>query len=200
MTGVADMICGKEDEDRVLYEIKTCSNADWKEDAFTQAALYMGMTQHRRGVIRLLNPFRKEMHEYNISLLSKEKQVLTHVDRELLLWNFNCFLAKFKENVLMPPLPGDIQNYMCAHDHIGLEFVASTKARLVETGHIPGKTVVRPDPTDPLFQGGTGANFLTWLMETVGYQKETDQPDLSHDPFFSCVLLGVYLRKSYSFR
>lgn len=199
MTGVADMICG-EDDNLVLYEIKTCSNSDWKDEAFTQAALYMSMTKNKRGVLRLLNVFRKEQYEYNISLLSKEKQVLTQIDRELLLWNFNCFLAKFKDNLLMPPLSGNIQDYVCCHEGVCLEFVASTKARIADVAYMENKKMIHFSWETDLFQGDGGDDLLKWIMDAVGYKKESDQPDMSNDPFFKCVLMGLYIRKSYSFR
>jgi hypothetical protein len=211
MTGVADMICQNAadengDQPIVLYEIKTCSNADWKDEAFTQAALYMSMTKNKRGVIRLLNPFRRELHEYNISLLSKEKQVMTQTDRELLLWNFNCFLAKFQDNVLMPALPHNIQQYVCGQDGVYLEFLASTKARLVDT--IINKTtkIVLPfDKNNIILSGKADREDLTgWLMDAVDYKKQETPTktltDMVEDPFYQCVLMGVYLRKSFSFR
>lgn len=208
-TGIADMICKsggeEEDENLVLYEIKTCSTSNWKEDAFTQASLYMSMTRNKRGVIRLFNPFRRELYEYNISLMSKEKQVLVQIDRELLLWNFNCFLAKFKDNVLMPPLPHNIKQYVCQHENVSLEFLASTKARLVEND-VPlqdDKIIVRLTHQDPLFKDKVEKNtdLVKWLMETIGYSiKEGEVPEMVNDPFYKCILMGVFLRKSFSFR
>lgn len=197
MTGVADMICkqqrgaDEEQEDIILYEIKTCSSSDWKEDAFTQAALYMSMTRQKKGVVRLLNPFRRELHEYHISLLSKEKQVLVQVDRELLLWNFNCFLAKFKHNLLAPPLPRPIQEYMCGNH---LEFLASTKARIVDM--VPLDKVVL-HPTHPIFSKPLD---MAYLLDSIGHKPEMPPPDMINDPFFLSILLGVHLRQSYSFR
>lgn len=204
-TGIADMICKHgNDDDVVLYEIKTCSTSHWKEEAFTQASLYMSMTRNKHGIIRLLNPFRRELYEYQISLHSKEKNVLVHVDRELLLWNFNCFLAKFKDNVLMPALPHSIQQYVCEHEGVCLEFLASTKARLVDVIPHEEKITVRFDSQDPLFQGKVGKDedFLRWLMEMIGYtiRPEEELSPMIHDPFYKCILMGVFLRKSFSFR
>lgn len=210
MTGVADMICQRaadDDTDQpiVLYEIKTCSNSDWKDEAFTQAALYMSMTKNKRGIIRLLNPFRRELHEYNISLLSKEKQVMTQTDRELLLWNFNCFLAKFQDNVLMPVLPNNIQQYVCENDGVYLEFLASTKARLVDSINKKNKIVIPFDKNNILLSDKVDREDLTgWLMDAVDYKKQETptktMTEMVEDPFYKCVLMGVYLRKSFSFR
>lgn len=204
-TGIADMICkhGNED-DIILYEIKTCSTSNWKDEAFTQASLYMSMTRNKRGIIRLLNPFRRELFEYHISLHSKEKQVLVHADRELLLWNFNCFLAKFKDNLLMPPLPHTIQNYVCEHEGVYLEFLASTKARLVDVVPLDQKIIVHLDHQNPFFKDKVGQkeDLWKWLMQTIGYTIKPDEelPEMIHDPFYKCVLMGVFLRKSFSFR
>lgn len=204
MTGVADMICqsdsNDDDQPIMLYEIKTCSNSDWKDEAFTQAALYMSMTKNKRGVIRLLNPFRRELHEYNISLLSKEKQVLNQTDRELLLWNFNCFLAKFQNNILMPPLPDNIQNYVCENEGVYLEFLASTKARIADSVN-KNKIIVPFNKNNIFLENKTESEDLaSWLMDAVGYKKENKLPDMVNDPFYKCVLMGVYVRKSFSFR
>lgn len=206
-TGVADMICKQkteDDTDIILYEIKTCSNSNWKDDAFTQASLYMSMTRNKRGTIRLFNPFRRELYEYNISLNSKEKKVLTHVDRELLLWNFNCFLAKFVDNLLMPPLPHNIQQYVCEHDGVYLEFLASTKARIVDVIPHDKKIVIHFDHQDHLFKEKVDnkEDLLKWLMQTIGYtiKQEEELPEMINDPFYKCILMGVFLRKSFSFR
>lgn len=208
MTGVADMIChnNNDNDPIVLYEIKTCSNADWKDDAFTQASIYMSMTKHKRGVVRLLNPFRRELHEYNISLLSKEKKVCTQMDRELLLWNFNCFLAKFQDNILMPPLPDKIQKYVCAHDGVYMEFIASTKARIAENINLKNKIILPFDKNNLILKSKVDKEDLEeWLMDAIGYIKNDDNnnikiQDMMGDPFYKCVLMGVYLRKSFSFR
>ena len=208
LTGVADMICSSHDEDNgmmVIYEIKTCTNSNWKDDAFTQVSLYMSMTQQKKGLVRLLNPFRREMCEYNISLLSQDKQVITQVDRELLLWNFNCFLAKFTDNVLMPPLPHNIRDYVCECDGVYLEFLASTKARITDIICKEDKIVHRFTPDSPLWNVSQTENLLQWLMDAVGYKKpvscssENKYPN-TDDSFFKCVLMGVHLRKSFSFR
>ena len=210
MTGVADMICqsnADDDTDQpiVLYEIKTCSNSDWKDDAFTQAALYMSMTKNKRGILRLLNPFRRELHEYHISLLSKEKQVMTQIDRELLLWNFNCFLAKFHDNVLMPPLPRTIHEYVCEDQGVLLEFLASTKARLVDIVPTRNKIILPYKKDNCILSGKVDREDLSgWLMDAVEYKKNENitktMSDMIQDPFYHCVLMGVYLRKSFSFR
>lgn len=208
-TGVADLICQSapgDDQPLLLYEIKTCSNADWKDEAFTQAALYMSMTPNKRGIIRLLNPFRRELHEYHISLLSKEKKVMLHIDREMLLWNLNCFLAKFQDNPLLPALPGHIQNYACGHDGLYLEFLAATKARLVDSIH-KNKTLLSWDKDNLILSGKVGPHddLRKWLMDAVGYnntEEDATKPitDLMGDEFYNSMLMAVYLRQSYSFR
>lgn len=201
MTGVADFICKRDDDqDIVLYEIKTCSQSDWKEEAFTQAALYMSMTKHKKGTIRLLNPFRRELYEYQICLKSKEKQVLTQVGRELLLWNFNCFLAKYENNVLMSPLPNKIQQYLIGQEETYLEFLASTKARI--TCFPDNKIIIDPHQKNMFFDGNR-QDLLEWLLEKIQYKKKDEHdelPEISKDPFYTNVLVGVYIRKFYCFR
>lgn len=224
ITGVADMICGVErhknrngpsDEDQVveedrsatnnvIYEIKTCTNSDWKDDAFTQAALYMSMTPSKRGVIRLVNPFRREMVEYNIALTSKQKNIMTIVDREMMLWNLNCFLAKFKEeNAILPPLPFPIQNVACVSGDMVLEFLAPTKTRISLLSDVAKKHHVRFDPVDPIFDGMSAPDDLTpWLLAKIDYRHAEDCKTHVQwsDPFSQCVLLAIFLRKSFSFR
>lgn len=201
MTGVADFICKmNDDQDIVLYEIKTCSQSDWKEEAFTQAALYMSMTKQKKGTIRLLNPFRRELYEYQICLQSKEKKVLTQIGRELLLWNFNCFLAKYENNVLMPPLPNKIQQYLIGQEETFLEFLASTKARI--TSFTDNKIIIPPHQKN-LFFDGNRQDLLEWLLEEIQYKKKDEHdelPEISKDSFYLNVLVGVYIRKSYCFR
>lgn len=101
----------------------------------------------------------------------------------------------------MPPLPGNIRDYVCCHEGVCLEFVASTKTRMMDIAYTGNKKVIHFSWEMDLFRGGDkGRDLLGWLMEAVGYKKESDQPDMSNDPFFRCVLMGVYIRKSYSFR
>jgi hypothetical protein len=132
MTGVADLICEKENE-QIIYEIKTCSNSDWKEDAFIQAALYVAMLKKSRSTtIRLLNPFRRELFEYKIFLSpSENNKTLEILDRDLLLWNLNCFLAKYENPSLLKPDQNiDFSNLVVWEGEIGLEWMAPTKTRL----------------------------------------------------------------------
>lgn len=207
MTGVADLVCqcaSGDDQPLLLYEIKTCSNSDWKDEAFTQAALYMSMTPNKRGIIRLINPFRRELHEYHISLLSKEKKVMPQIDREMLLWNLNCFLAKFQDNPIMPTLPGRIQDYACGQDNLYLEFLSATKTRLVDSLH-KDKVILSLGKDNPFLSDKLGPydDPRKWLMDAVGYtQEDISKPmtDLVADPFYNSMLMAIYLRKSYSFR
>ena len=215
MTGIADMICNDRhtttnDKDNdiplVLYEIKTCSNSDWKEDAFTQASLYMSMTQSKRGVIRLLNPFRRELQEYHISLTSKEKNVMVKVDREMLLWNLNCFLAKYENDVFKGPLKDDISKYVCHHEGVYLEFLASTKTRIVENLIQPEtKIIVGFKHDEPLLNNSapTDQDLTDWFLNQIDFVHNDEKIKHSinwNDPFSKCVLMAVYIRKTFSFK
>lgn len=207
ITGIADMIC-KDDTNIVLYEFKTCSQCDWKDDAFIQAALYMSMTQKRMGAIRLFNPFRKEIIEYNISFLSKEKnKVIEMIDRELLLWNTNCFLAKFQSICTDPPtrkLPFPIGECVCTSGDASVEWLASTKIRM--TPHQPTSTkhIISFDTKDPFlrewYEIPEGSQLTEWILSTIGFQHNEERTRIDwEDPFSQAILIVCLIRCTFSF-
>lgn len=100
LTGIADtifedksMINGNEYDEVNVWEIKASVNPNWKDDALTQAFLYALMTGKAWSRITLINPFRNEKANYYF----KSNNIMTlrnQVYRDILSWNFNCFLAK----------------------------------------------------------------------------------------------------------
>lgn len=202
MTGVADLVCESE-QSQILYEIKTCSASDWKDDAFVQAALYVAMTRKKTGVIRLFNPFRKETVDYNISFLSKEKnKVLLAADRDMLLWNTNCFLAKFNDRPSLV-LPFPIHKCVCVSGDVSIEWLASTRIRYGDSAPNPGKHVVRFLHDDPLlqrFDPPPEKPLGVWLLEEIGFVHGEDRFHIDwEDSFSQCVLLVCFLRTRFSF-
>jgi hypothetical protein len=203
MTGVADLVCETE-QSQVMYEIKTCTGSDWKDDAFVQAALYVAMTRKKLGIIRLFNPFRKEIADFNISFLSKEKnRVLLAADRDMLLWNTNCFLAKFNHK---PPvgLSFPIHECVCASGDVSIEWMASTRIRHGdEDPPPPNKRVVRFRHDDPIlgqFDPPTESSLASWILEKIGFVHGEERFHIDwEDPFSQCVLLVCFLRTHFSF-
>jgi hypothetical protein len=203
ITGIADMMI--ESEPIVLYEIKTCSGSDWKEDAFTQAALYMCMTQNRRGHIRLLNPFRRELCEYH---MSASHQIQRRIGREVLLWNLNCFLAKHDSisSRLHPPLRSASLVCMCEDQF--LEWLAPTRTRIGLSGETECYTrqdrqLIRFHHTEPILQPYSPPTAIeqlgTWLHNKIGYILPQDYKTVIdwEDPFAKCVLLALFIRLFY---
>lgn len=204
-TGIADMLC-EDDAQLILYEIKTCSNSDWKDDAFTQAALYMSMTRKRSGRIRLFNPFRKEIVDYNISFLSKEKnKVLQTVDRELLLWNTNCFLAKFDNSKPIDRLPFPISGCLCTSDNVFVEWLASTKIRIAYDGlDTTDRQVIRFNHDDPFLRQwfddipAPPASLTKWALEKIKFVHGEERHHVDwEDPFSHAILVVCLLRTRF---
>lgn len=100
LTGIADAIfdstsnINDKDYDEInVWEIKASVDPNWKDDALTQAFLYALMSGKAWSRITLINPFRNEKANYYF----KSQKIMTlrdQVYRDILTWNFNCFLAK----------------------------------------------------------------------------------------------------------
>ena len=96
VTGVADAIFSKkyeEGDELNLWEIKASIAPDWKDNALTQVFLYALMTGKSWSRLSLINPFRNERCYYHFN----SRKVMTLRDKvlkDVLTWNFNCYLAK----------------------------------------------------------------------------------------------------------
>jgi hypothetical protein len=100
LTGIADAIFAnsskindKEYDELNIWEIKASISTDWKDDALTQAFLYALMTGKIWNRITLINPFRNEKANYYFD----SKKIMSYrnlVYKDILTWNFNCYLAK----------------------------------------------------------------------------------------------------------
>lgn len=196
MTGVADLICENENE-HILYEIKTCTSSDWKENAFVQAALYCAMSKKLKSTIRLFNPFRREIFEYKISLTPTEKNnTLSLVEADLLLWNMNCFLAKYEHPFSTSPSL-DICSLVCWSGETSIEWLAPTKTRIgvytKEEYEKQGKKNISFTPED-LGEYGPEGKILDWILEEIGFVRdEKDELDFEND-FVKTVLLCCFFR------
>lgn len=202
MTGIADMIC--ESDPLVLYEIKTCSGSDWKEDAFTQAALYMTMTQQKRGKIRLLNPFRRELCEYQMAV-PPSHIIHVKINREMLLWNLNCFLAKYDHDASARPVFRASQ-FVCTDGDQYLEWLAPTKTRIGFLDEYQARTIVRWSIDEPLLRDhgppASPEGLTAWFLKHIDYRlaPETKSAIDWDDPFSHCVLMALFLRCHYNIR
>jgi len=100
LTGIADAIFesksninGNEYDEINVWEIKASVSINWKDDALTQAFLYALMSGKAWTRITLINPFRNEKVNYYF----KSKNIMSlrnQVYRDIITWNFNCFIAK----------------------------------------------------------------------------------------------------------
>lgn len=198
MTGVADLICETEQE-HIVYEIKTCTNSDWKENAFVQAALYCAMSKKLKSTIRLINPFRRELFEYKISLTPTEKNnTMQIVDRDLLIWNLNCFLAKCE---IPCPSQIDFSNIVCLVEGTGVEWKAPTKTRHVlfseEEYRSQGNLILTEKDFKSVIckkEGVDDKDWFTWILDSLHFEiKEKDWFDIK-DSFIQVVLLCCFLR------
>lgn len=204
-TGIADLFYENEQE-VLLYEIKTCSGSDWTKDAFTQAAIYMAMTRRLHGRIRLLNPFRRELGEYQISLLAR-KGVILQMNREMLLWNLNCYLAKYESSRSSQPVL-EVHDIVCVSGEVFLEWMAPTKTRIglystEKEYERQKKTLVRLDPAEPHLQDLVGLENRETLVNRILQRIRFTPPEDAKfeidwtDPFSHCVLLACFLRNHY---
>ena len=93
LTGIADIIFFKDDNEINIWEIKASIDRKWKDDALTQAILYSLMTGKSWSRITLLNVFTNEKIFYHFN--SKEILELRNlVIEDILVYNCNCFLSK----------------------------------------------------------------------------------------------------------
>ena len=92
LTGIADCIFTQEKNLNVC-EIKASAEMEYRDDALTQAMLYSLCTGQRYNSITLINPFRNDKITYRFDA----KHIITLrelVYHDVLVWNFNCYLAK----------------------------------------------------------------------------------------------------------
>ena len=84
----------KNDEKEItIWELKAVTDADWADDALTQAMLYALMSGKTRARLVLLNPFRNEKLSYYFNM----KQIMelrNWVIDDVMAWNANCYLSK----------------------------------------------------------------------------------------------------------
>ena len=77
-----------------IIEIKGCPGSNWHEEALYQSFLYFLMANKSMGTIILLNPVRNEKLVFNV-WIPRYYSVRISVFQEILLWNTNCFFAKY---------------------------------------------------------------------------------------------------------
>jgi len=115
LTGVADAVMSKDvekenkvDQEITIIEIKASQDYEWKDNALTQAILYVLMSGKSFARIILLNPFMNEKVCYYMNC----KKILTlrnYVFQDIMTFNMNCFLAK-KTNVLCKKQKLQVEN------------------------------------------------------------------------------------------
>jgi len=120
----------------------------------------------------------------------------------VLLWNLNCYLAKFKDDPLLPPLY-DIHRYTILSEDSCLEFMAPTKTRIQEKSSMcKDRLLIRFEKSDPFFkQFDIQGDFTSWLIRQIGYEHDDENSRFSidwGDTFSQCVLIAVFIRKSFS--
>lgn len=202
MTGIADLF--HDEGHNLIYEIKTGSGSDWREDAFTQAALYMAMMPTTpRGTIRLLNPFRRELSEYSIAIPAK---VLLRLDREMLLWNTNCFLAKYRGNNAETRRRLDSSALVCIEEDQILEWLAPTHVRMgdpslaLQDSSSSRIIVVRLREDDPILAEWAPPMDMMmrveWMLEKIGFQHNDEIRFTINwsDAFSRTILLACFLK------
>lgn len=105
VTGIADVIETKNENEVVVWEIKASTDYEWRDNALLQATVYALMTAKTWSRIILLNPFRNEkacfyFNSKNINSLRKR------VYEDVIMWNTNCFLSKtFNARARTPAFP-----------------------------------------------------------------------------------------------
>lgn len=92
LTGIADAVF-EEEQNINLWEIKASIDIEWKDNALTQAFLYVLCTGKMYSSITLINPFRNEKVSYRFNA-SHIMTLRNKVYKDILCWNFNCYLAK----------------------------------------------------------------------------------------------------------
>ena len=133
VTGVADAIFTNEKDELNLWELKASVSPEWKDDALTQVFLYSLMSGKAWSRLTLLNPFRNEKCIYYFN--SKKIMTLRNkVYKDVLTWNFNCYLAKNYNKRCKKVFPIDNKVFLCKReDDKGLvqvtliEFLSPTK-------------------------------------------------------------------------
>jgi hypothetical protein len=98
VTGIADVVITEakkdgKDGDVTIWELKASTEADWADDALTQAMLYGLMTGKTRARLVLLNPFRNEKLTYYFNM-KRMMEMRNWVLDDVMSWNVNCYLTK----------------------------------------------------------------------------------------------------------
>lgn len=136
VTGIADTIFvkdyGKGDELN-LWEIKASISPDWKDDALTQVFLYALMTGKSWSRLSLINPFRNERCYFHFNS-RKVMSLRNQIYKDVLTWNFNCYLAKNYNKRCPTVFPTENKLFLQAvEDDLGVrqltlvEFLSPTK-------------------------------------------------------------------------
>jgi hypothetical protein len=126
LTGVCDVfICSKEMSE--IWELKASKDYEWKDDALTQACLYALMCGRTRYRIHLLNPFRNEKCSFYFN--SKKIMTLRNlVYKDIIAWNFNCYLSKNNQGKRKPfPIKDILFEYNTPFQYVLMEFLSPTK-------------------------------------------------------------------------
>jgi hypothetical protein len=93
LTGIADVVFLNQSEEVTIIELKASVEADWLDDAITQAMLYAMMTGKTSARLILLNPFRNEKVSYYFNM-KKIMDIRDWVMNDIISWNINCYLSK----------------------------------------------------------------------------------------------------------
>lgn len=147
LTGVADAVITKDvekenkvDQEITIIEIKASQDYEWKDNALTQAILYVLMSGKSFARIILLNPFMNEKVCYYMNC----KKILTlrnYVFQDIMTFNMNCFLAK-KTNVLCKKEKLQVENCL---------FIDVTRNDEKEIEQVSVVRMVSPIKTEVLF-------------------------------------------------
>lgn len=99
VTGIADALVTTSDagdekkEEVTIWEMKASTDANWKDDALTQAMLYAIMTGKLWARLVLLNPFRNEKVSYYFNM-KNVMELRDMVINDVVAWNNNCWMCK----------------------------------------------------------------------------------------------------------
>ena len=131
-----------------LVEIKTCRDWKWADNAFFQAFLYKMALPQCHTSLHLFNPCRME------HILYKTKPVCAggsmfpfatlrnKMEREIFLWNINCFLAKsplpstFRRKKIAIDMTysfSSVKDHLVVRETVVLEFFTECHLRILHT-------------------------------------------------------------------
>lgn len=145
LTGISDVVFVNETDQVTIWELKASSEADWADDALTQAMLYASMTGKTNARLILLNPFRNEKISYYFNM-KKIMEIRDWVMNDIISWNINCYLSKqIKSRGKTLDVTNQLFLSISSKQYTLLQFMSPTKIDILSNVYFKNESGVKKE-------------------------------------------------------